>query len=437
MAPLRIMRRDCLQECCGADMTVESPEISRAPTRSSLRPTRAVAEAFMAFSWFNSKLNPIAVDIGTDSIKILQIEPREDVAHLLAAACEVIPYEVRGNLQQREDFIVSAIRKLTSESGFKGRQAVTCLPASHMAMQHLRVAHMNAEELTRALPFEAQGKLPFDASRAVIKHVVAGDIYQDGENKQEVIVLAASRDSVDRHLDLFAKAKLELVGIHVEPTALIESFAHIFRRKGDHDISTLFVDLGAGSTHVVIAHGTRMVFAKHIQVGGDTLNQAAAAALKLTPANARQARIELLTRPPVPRMPAGVVSLGSSNPLGTPKASSTMVNPHQAQVLEDAMREPVDTLASELEMCVRYYESIFHGKQVDRMIFVGGESRHVAICQALAQKLNLPATLGDPLARLHKDNKTICSVDLRQPQPGWAIAVGLGLGIHEEAEKKA
>lgn len=418
-------------------MTIQSPEYQNAPARSNSRTGRAVAEALMGFNWFNSKLNPIAVDIGTDSIKILQIEPRPDVARLVAAACEVIPYEVRGSIAAREEFIVSAIRKITAEYGFKGRQAVTCLPASHMAMLHLRTAHMNAEELSKALPFEAQGKLPFDASQAVIRHVVAGDVFQDGESKQEVIVLAASRDSVDRHLNLFAKAKLELVGIHVEPTALIESFAHIFRRKGDHEISTLFVDLGAGSTHVVIAHGTQMVFAKHIQVGGDTFNQAVAAALKINASQARQARIDLLNHATVPRMPAGVVSLGSNNPLGASREPQA-VDERQAEKLQQAMNAPIEMLASELDMCVRYYESLFHGKQVDRMIFVGGESMHIAICQALAQKLNLPATLGDPLARLHKDAKTSCAVDLRQPQPGWAIAVGLGLGIREEtAESKA
>jgi len=221
----------------------------------------------------------------------------------------------------------------------------------------------------------------------------------------------------------------------VEPSALIESFAHIFRRKGDQEISTLFVDLGAGSTHVVIAHGTQMVFAKHIQIGGDALNQAAAMALKLDATQARDARIDMMSRIPPPRMPAGVVSLGSENPLGTHHPPQEKVAPERLDTLNRALAEPIETLAAELEMCVRYYESIFHGKQIHRMIFVGGESRHVDICRILAQKLNLPATLGDPLGRLHKDSKTICAVDLRQPQPGWAIAVGLGLGIREAAEQ--
>jgi Tfp pilus assembly PilM family ATPase len=66
---------------------------------------------------------------------------------------------------------------------------------------------------------------------------------------------------------------------------------------------------------------------------------------------------------------------------------------------------------------------------VDRAIFVGGESRHIPMCKRIAQQLGLPATLGDPLARLMKDGAGQTTVDLRQPQPGWAIAVGLALGL--------
>jgi len=80
-------------------------------------------------------------------------------------------------------------------------------------------------------------------------------------------------------------------------------------------------------------------------------------------------------------------------------------------------------------MCSRYFETIFPGRVVDRVIFIGGESRHVAMCQRVAKAVGLPATLGDPLARLMKDGVTQTRVDLRQPQPGWAIAVGLGIGL--------
>jgi type IV pilus assembly protein PilM len=396
----------------------------------------------MVLSWFASRVNPIAVDIGTETIKLLQVEPREGQFRLIAAACEVIPDEVRNKPADRDAFVGDALKKMLND-GFRGKQAVTCLPAGKMAVQHLRMGKMNADELSKALVFEVAGKLPFDANRAVIRHTVAGEVYQNQEAKQEVIMMAAPRDVVDRHLNLLSKMKLEVVGIHVEPTALIECFSHIFRRKGDENISTMFVDIGAGSTHVVIAQGKSMVFAKHISIGGDILNKRVAEVLGTDLQKARETRILASHQQlQASRLPAGVVSInadGNTHPLGkqnSPYHAGAQVTFETIERINHGVQELLETLGTDLQMCVRYYESIFQGRTVDRVIFIGGEARHVSMCQRVAQLVGLPATLGDPLARLIKDGVTRTAIDLRQPQPGWAIAAGLAIGTSPETPEK-
>jgi type IV pilus assembly protein PilM len=404
----------------------------------------------MVLSWFASRLNPIAMDIGSETIKLLQVEPRGgdknagaggDGFRLVAAACETIPEEVRRAPAERDAFVGEAIKRMLGE-GFRGKQVVTCLPSAQMAVQHLRMGKMSGEELTKAIPFEAAGKLPFDPNRALIRHTIAADVFQGSEAKQEVIVMAAPREQVDRHLNVLSKAKLEVVGIHVEPTALIECFSHLFRRKGDEGITTMFVDIGASATHVVIAQGKTMMFAKHIPIGGDVLNKKVADAMGVDFKKARELRIHAsYQQAQASRLPAGVVGIGAdanTHPLGKQNSpvpadagagaggelgadAIARINAATAGVLE--------TLTSDLVMCGRYFETIAAGRGVDRVIFTGGESRHVTMCQRVAQGLGVPATLGDPLARLMKDGVTQTKVDLRQPQPGWAIAVGLGIGL--------
>jgi type IV pilus assembly protein PilM len=392
----------------------------------------------MVLSWFASRLSPIAVDIGTETIKLLQVEPPASAdrqPRLVAAACEAIPLDLRGRGPDRDAFVGDALKKMLPQ-GFRGKQVVTCLPAAQVAVQHLRMGKMTPDEITKALPFEAAGKLPFDPNRAVMRHTVAGEVYQQGEARQEVIVMAAPRDAVDRHLATLSKCKLEVVGIHVEPTALIECFAHVFKRKGDENVNTMFVDIGAGATHVVIAQGKTMAFAKHIPVGGDLLNKKVADALKLDVAKAKELRIRLSHHhAQASRLPAGVVGINAdanTHPLGrqnSPVPAAPAVENDAAARAQDAIREPLEHLATDLGLCARYYETIFPGRTVDRMIFVGGESRHVPMCQQIACRLGLPATLGDPLARLQKDGAAQTVIDLRQPQPGWAIAVGLAVGL--------
>jgi type IV pilus assembly protein PilM len=397
----------------------------------------------MVLSWFASKVNPIAIDIGTETIKLLQVEPREGGHRLVAAAADVIPEEIRNKSSERENFINEALRKLLG-TGFRGRQVVTSLPANAIALQHVRMAKMSEEELTKALPFEASGKLPFDANRAVIRHTVAGEIYSNQEAKQEVIVMAAPREAVEKHLNLLSRQKLEVVGIHVEPNALLECFGYLHRRKGDENICTMYIDMGAGATHVVIGHGKQMVFAKHLAVGGDAMNAAVADCFKIGLAQARDMRIRASRQQAqAARLPAGVVGIGAdahTHPLGKQNAAGATagIDPETAAKVSAATAGLLEKLIHELQLCLRYYESIFPGRFADRAIFVGGEARHIPMCQTMAQRLGLPATLGDPLARLTKDGVAETRVDLRQPQPGWAIAVGLALGVaNVEAKERA
>ncbi len=64
------------------------------------------------------------------------------------------------------------------------------------------------------------------------------------------------------------------------------------------------------------------------------------------------------------------------------------------------------------------------------MIFLGGQAYDKRLCQAIAQRLNLPAQIGDPLAQIerHAGSGMAAGLDRREPQPDWAVAIGLSLG---------
>ncbi len=69
------------------------------------------------------------------------------------------------------------------------------------------------------------------------------------------------------------------------------------------------------------------------------------------------------------------------------------------------------------------------------MMFLGGQAYDKHLCQSIAKQMNLPAQVGDPLMRIAhvSDAGLQAGLDRREPQPGWAVAVGLGLGANEAA----
>jgi Tfp pilus assembly PilM family ATPase len=62
------------------------------------------------------------------------------------------------------------------------------------------------------------------------------------------------------------------------------------------------------------------------------------------------------------------------------------------------------------------------------VLFVGGEALSRGVCQKIAKQLRTAAQSADPVAWVAKTGaEPSVGVDLKQPQPGWAAAMGLAL----------
>jgi type IV pilus assembly protein PilM len=236
-----------------------------------------------------------------------------------------------------------------------------------------------------------------------VRHIVAGDVVGDGEVKQEVIAVAAARSALEAYLRMAKRAGLDVVGVNIEPCAIVECFSRLFRRSADAARTILYIDMGAVSTQVVLAHGNRIVFARNLLTAGDRLDQAVADGLKIPIEQVRGMRHQLLN---------------GKDDTGAEDALYNLLDP------------ALDALAEELTQCLRYYESVFRNQSVERAIFLGGQAKDKRLCQAIAKRLNLPAQVGDPLARVTRVEGAGLAIglDRREPQPNWAVAVGLSLG---------
>jgi len=356
----------------------------------------------MSLKVVKGKVLPIGLDLGTTAVKMAQLRLSGEEVELLAAAAAEVPPDARKGLDARLAFCAPAIRGLLRSAPFRGRACVLSLPAEATFVQHVKVPRCPPEQLRQAVLQELAGKLPFPADQAEVRYIVAGESAGDGQARQEVIVTAAARATLAGYLAMARKAKLDVVGVNVESCAIVECFARLFRRGGDARRAILFIDLGQASTQVVLTHGSRIVFARNLDVAGDLFDRAVAETMNISPEEAR-------------RMRRTLADADSGDP--------------QAEI-RDLLAGPLDRLADELTQCLRYHDSVFRNQAIERAIFLGGQAHDKRLCQAIAQRLNVPAQVGDPLVRVQRVGPAgLDSVlDRREPQPRWAVAVGLSLG---------
>jgi type IV pilus assembly protein PilM len=421
-------------------------------------------------NFFTPKANPIGIDFGSEALRMAQVRQVGNDFRLIAAASADVPSHVRHDPAGRMQFFVETVRELLSTGGFVGRQAILALPAHAMFIQHLRLAKMDDEARRKAIPWEARGKLPIDPSHAILRHHVAGEVYQDQEPREEVVLMAASREMVNQLLSAAARARLDVVGMDVESKALLDCFAHVYRRKADAEMTNCFVDIGAVSTRAVIARGNHILFARSIPVGGDHFNRAVSQALNVPAEQARMMRLQAAPAAPVeaappvsepvePAAPEPSVdnsfallsasipapqkerrSPGPSDPqLAIPVPAKGEAAGPQSQQIDAAVREPLARLVQELDLCRRYYEATFPSAPIDRLVFVGGEAHQRRVCQQVAMELSLAAQVGDPMVRMAKacDLPADGDLDPTKPQPSWAVAFGLTMGAATAAAATA
>jgi type IV pilus assembly protein PilM len=398
------------------------------------------------------RANPIGITFGADRLRVAQVMEAKGEVQILAAASRDVPAEVRDDRKKRLDFFSESLRELLSRGGFRGRQVVLGLPSQSLAMVHLRLPPMDDGMIRKAVAYESMGKLPFHPSQAMIRHIIAGEVYDKQEPKLETILMASPKAAVEDYLSAAARAKLDVVGLDVEPLALVECFARLGRRKEDTQAVTAYLDIGASGTRVLIALGRKVLFARSISVGGDDFNKAYAKDQGIQFAEARGTR-QKLTAEENASLPdendedsssetaplsGGENSFAFPGSAGGAAVVEAPTAPPTASQLEmnkifSAIRQPLDRLVSEVEMCRRYHDATFAAMPVQRIVFAGGEAKQRSLCTAIAKRLGLPASVWDPVARLPKDieHAMELGLDPKNRLPDWAVVVGLSLGVKE------
>ncbi len=252
---------------------------------------------------------------------------------------------------------------------------------------------------------EARRQFSFDPAHALIRHVVAGQfqqstsIFQD-PTAERVIVMAADTRWVKQYIAAAQAARLNVVAMNFQPTALLDCFANVYRRTNEADSTHFYIDVGSSGTRAMIARNVPAV-RRNIAIGGDHLTHAVAESLGIGFHDARTLRI---------KHGAGPAS--------------------QADRVEAAIYHATEQLIHELDFCRQDHESTFPKLPIKRLVFVGGEARQVNWCRRIAGQLGLPFQTGDSLCRMTGKSQIgiESAIDRRHSQPAWAAAIGLSMG---------
>ncbi len=400
---------------------------------------------------------PLAIDFGTQCLKILQVSGGEN-PRIIAATQLDTPDEIVTDSAARLRFQLAALPKLIRKGKFSVKRAVCVLPATNMFCKHMRLQLSEGIDAHSMVAATLPAQIGCSCDTLICReHEVIG---AGGGGKTEIICMAVSRDLVGRFMAAMKSAHLEPVGMHSPFHAVVRAFDSVKRRTEDGQTPVLYLDLGYASTDVVIAHGQRIVFARTVDLGGLHLDEAIVSQGRASLEEARHLRWKIPAsemkscESSAPSESGGLAMLQAaiareegecSVSTETAKKSAPVATAEERRVGEQApgmsrpigaptggpvfpegvdLSEQLEILQDEIAMCLRYHKSMFPNQPVDHAVLMGGEARQVWLCQALARGLRMSMHVGDPLSRLDRANAVCRGVDLGKAQPGWAGALG-------------
>jgi type IV pilus assembly protein PilM len=349
------------------------------------------------FGLSQSQVCPIGIDIGSHSVRMFQFRRKGDQL-AMQAACR-IELDALGESQSAAARLAKAMERGLTDATFNGRTAVLSVPPAMLNAKSVRLPQMPDSDLHQALQWEAKDRFGFEIGNGRLVWFRAGEVRRGTEIKDELLLFAVRGETLSLYLDAAAAAGLTVAAIDIAPCA---SYRSAWRAGFDHTPSVdsfALLDIGQAGSQFIITRNEQLVFYKHIDIGADTIDRAVGQKLGISAAEASQMRARLATAD----------AAGEEAPL--------------AQALQDAVRPPLDELARELDMCMRYFVITFRGVRPDLITITGRQANCPRILENLAATLALRVEPARPLRGV------LDLGDVARPDRSgeWSVAAGLSL----------
>lgn len=345
-----------------------------------------------------SQTTPIGLHLGVQSAVLAQLVRRGSGYSVHAVAFGELPHDEDQPADEQDRRVAEVLEKLVQQNGFKGRDVITCLGGQELFVQNVRLPQLPADEVEKVIRWEAEERLPYPIAEAEIRHLIAGEVRQDAALKQEVILLACHQGVIGRQMRVLEHAGLTPVCIDAEPCAVLRCLRS---RADDRGARRAYLCFGERTTSVILAEDQQILFLKYISSGGHHLDRAVAKHLDLSVGEAARLREKVATE----------------------RELDTSDEIHRSVI--EAIRGPLETIAAEIELCLRYYKVTFRGRPLDGVVLTGAEGSPW-LAEFLTQRLGLPCALGAPFGGLAAAKGP---GGARQRAGLWTTAIGLALPV--------
>lgn len=346
-------------------------------------------------SLFFSQENYLGVDIGTSSIKMVELKKEGGKAKLLTYG---FSENLQSSVQTDVKTSLKIIKQVYKQSGIVSRRAVAALPTFSVFSSIINLTGVSKKDITSAVHWEAKKVIPLPLEEMILdwrkieKDENKKDNKKDVGQKTEMKVLltGAPRTLVKKYIEIFKSLQINLISLETETFSLIRSLV------GGDKSTVMLVEMGATTTDIAIVDNSIPVLARSIDIGGLTITKAISNNLNIGLERAEQFKYDL-----------GISSMES-----------------QTDIIPKTIIETVSSIVNEVKYALNLFQSK-NKKGVEKIILSGGSALLINFANYLSKNLNINVIIGNPWSRVSYPLELKPLLD--EIGPRMSIAIGLAM----------
>jgi type IV pilus assembly protein PilM len=339
----------------------------------------------------------VGLDIGSSTVKLVQLKERKGGYSLLAWGQAQLPPEaiVDGALMN-SSAIVEAVRQVVAEQKVKVKEVAIGVRGHSVIIKKIQLPRMTQEELDESIQWEAEQYIPFDVKDVNIDTQIltpAGD----AAGQMDVLLVAAKKDMINDDTSVCAEAGLSVNVVDVDAFAVQNAYEVNYEASSSETV--VLINVGAAVSNInIIANGVT-TFTRDITMGGNAFTEEIQKQLNISYDEAEALKV------------------------GGQGETDAVV----PQEVERVIQGVADQMAGEIQRSLDFYAATAADNRIARVYLSGGTARIPALFKVVEARASVPVELLNPFKAIDIDHKRFDAAAVQNASPSAAVAVGLAL----------
>lgn len=340
----------------------------------------------------------VGLDIGSTAVRAAEVGGG-DVPVLMRAAQVPLPQGAVENGEVRQPAVVAeALKELWDRSRIRARQVLLGVGNQRVVVREVALPWLPEKELRSSLGFQVQEFIPISVEDAVLDFDPLGEFEQEGRRMLRILLVAAQKVMVSAAVEAAQGAKLEPVGIDLNPFALVRAVgtsdeALDLETAGDEAV----VDIGAHVTNICVHDRGVTRFVRILPTGGRDITLSVARGLGVEDEVAERLK----------------------------RGEDVEGGPAQMDVEQVALSR-AGSFVDEIRSSLEFYTAQVPGARIGRVLVTGGGSKLKGFIELLQDRIPVKVDRGRVFERV-KSELDLPPDAMEDAEPVLAVAVGLAI----------